>query len=124
MKQFICITILILSTLACTVSAVATPVPPTPVFTKQAIPSPVPTVVVVKEVVVFDVSSTPVICTVHSGVGNGYVNIRSCAGVDCSILIVVTDSSVVQILGHADEWTHVKYSVIDGWIKSDLCKGE
>jgi uncharacterized protein YgiM (DUF1202 family) len=69
-------------------------------------------------------TQTPTVCNVQTGIGGGTVNLRTCAGVSCSILDIVTEGERLTILT-AGNWTHVTTKDgVTGWLNSKYCKGK
>ncbi len=63
-------------------------------------------------------------CNVNTGIDGGTVNLRSCAGTDCSVLAIVTEGERLNILA-AGLWTQATNADgVTGWINSTYCKGK
>jgi uncharacterized protein YgiM (DUF1202 family) len=63
-------------------------------------------------------------CNVNTGIEGGTVNLRSCAGTDCSVLAIVTEGERLDILT-AGLWTQATNADgVTGWINSVYCKGK
>lgn len=69
-------------------------------------------------------SRTPTVCNVQTGIDGGTVNLRTCAGVSCAVLDIVTegDRLTVNIAGN---WANVTTADgVTGWLNSKYCKGK
>lgn len=63
-------------------------------------------------------------CEVITGINNGTVNLRSCAGTSCAVLDIVTEGERLSILTPG-LWTHVTTEDgVTGFINSNYCKGK
>lgn len=83
--------------------------PPTP--TAQPSRTPTPT-------------TAPTVCYVQTGIEGGAVNLRTCAGVSCVVLDIVTEGERLTVLT-AGAWTHVTTEDgVTGYINSKYCKGK
>lgn len=64
------------------------------------------------------------VCNIKTGVDNGAVNLRSCAGTSCGVLDILTEGESLDILS-AGLWMRVTTSRgFTGWINSNYCKGK
>jgi uncharacterized protein YgiM (DUF1202 family) len=69
-------------------------------------------------------TQTPTVCNVQTGIDGGTVNLRTCAGVACEVLDIVTEGERLTILT-AGNWTHVTNADgVTGWLNSKYCKGK
>jgi uncharacterized protein YgiM (DUF1202 family) len=63
-------------------------------------------------------------CEVNTGIEGGTVNLRTCAGVSCAVLDIVTEGESLTILT-AGNWTHATTKDgVTGWLNSKYCKGK
>jgi len=64
------------------------------------------------------------VCVVRTGYDSGTVNLRTCAGVTCAVLDIVTEGERLTVLA-AGNWTHVTTKDgVTGYINSNYCKGK
>lgn len=64
------------------------------------------------------------VCHVQTGIEGGTVNLRTCAGVSCAVLDIVTEGEPLTILT-AGAWAHVMTEDgVMGYINSKYCKGK
>lgn len=69
-------------------------------------------------------TNTPEACNVQTGIEGGTVNLRTCAGVSCAVLDIVTEGERLTILT-AGAWMNVTTeSGVTGWLNSKYCKGK
>ena len=113
---------LILPALACTMSNQARGAMPTP--------SQEPTIITVNKLpeIAADAplspTATATACEVDTGIEGGTVNLRTCAGISCSVLAIVTEGESLDILT-AGNWIQVTNTDgVTGWLNSKYCKGK
>ncbi len=64
------------------------------------------------------------ICKVITGIENGHVNLRSCAGLACSVLLVLEEGQALTVI-RPGAWQEVKTELgAQGWINSNYCKSK
>lgn len=69
-------------------------------------------------------ANTPTVCRVQTGIEGGTVNLRTCAGVSCAVLDIVTEGEPLTVLT-AGAWAHVMTEDgVMGYINSKYCKGK
>lgn len=69
-------------------------------------------------------TDTPEACNVQTGIEGGTVNLRTCAGVSCAVLDIVTEGERLTILT-AGNWKQVTTEDgVTGWLNSKYCKGK
>lgn len=69
-------------------------------------------------------TQAPTVCRVQTGIEGGTVNLRTCAGVSCAVLDIVTEGEPLTVLT-AGAWTHVTTEDgVTGYINSKYCKGK
>jgi uncharacterized protein YgiM (DUF1202 family) len=69
-------------------------------------------------------TNTPTVCNVQTGIEGGAVNLRTCGGLSCAVLDVVTEGERLTILT-AGNWTRATTeSGVTGWLNSKYCKGK
>lgn len=67
---------------------------------------------------------TPTVCNVQTGIDGGTVNLRTCGGVSCAVLDIVTEGERLTILT-AGAWMNVTTEDgVTGWLNSKYCKGK
>ncbi len=67
-------------------------------------------------------TNTPEACNVQTGIEGGTVNLRTCAGVSCAVLDIVTEGERLTILT-AGAWMNVTTEDgVTGYINSNYCK--
>jgi uncharacterized protein YgiM (DUF1202 family) len=67
---------------------------------------------------------TPTVCNVQTGIEGGAVNLRTCGGVSCAVLDIVTEGERLTILT-AGAWMNVTTKDgVTGWLNSKYCKGK
>lgn len=67
-------------------------------------------------------TNTPEACDVQTGIEGGTVNLRTCAGVSCAVLDIVTEGERLTILT-AGAWMNVTTEDgVTGYINSNYCK--
>jgi uncharacterized protein YgiM (DUF1202 family) len=68
-------------------------------------------------------TAQPGTCEIHTGVDNGTVNLRQCAGTSCAVVTVLSEGESLTILT-AGLWANVTtVDGVTGWLKSTYCKG-
>ncbi len=70
-------------------------------------------------------SATPFV-VVQTGYANGWLNLRSCAGLDCPVLGVVQEGQALRLLGSQTNalgavWLHVDAGGLTGWVSRSFC---
>jgi uncharacterized protein YgiM (DUF1202 family) len=61
-------------------------------------------------------------CTVTTGIDAGTVNLRSCAGVGCAVVLVLTEGEPLTMLTPG-VWAQVQTGEgVTGWINAKYCK--
>lgn len=69
-------------------------------------------------------TDTPSVCNVQTGIDGGTVNLRTCGGLSCGVLGIVTEGERLTILT-AGAWMNVTTeSGVTGWLNSKYCKGK
>lgn len=69
-------------------------------------------------------TNTPTVCNVQTGIDGGTVNLRTCGGVSCAVLDIVTEGERLTILT-AGAWMNVTTEDgVTGWLNSKYCKGK
>lgn len=67
-------------------------------------------------------TNTPEVCNVQTGIEGGTVNLRTCGGVSCAGLGIVTEGERLTILT-AGAWMNVTTeSGVTGWLNSKYCE--
>jgi len=68
-------------------------------------------------------TAKPETCTVVTGIDEGTVNLRACAGAACgAVLDILTEGEMVRIITPG-EWLNVTTeSGVTGWLKSNYCR--
>jgi uncharacterized protein YgiM (DUF1202 family) len=61
------------------------------------------------------------VCVVRTGYDSGTVNLRTCAGVTCAVLDIVTEGERLTVLT-AGDWAHVEKDGVTGWLNSKFCE--
>ncbi len=69
--------------------------------------------------------ATPVVsCEVMTGIDEGHVNLRACAGMTCPVLLVLEDGQALTVI-QSGAWNEVKTEDgARGWMNSKYCKGK
>ena len=63
-------------------------------------------------------------CKVYTGMDNGTVNLRKCAGTSCAVLDIVTEGDVLTVT-NGGAWLEVfTVESLHGFINSNYCKKE
>jgi hypothetical protein len=61
-------------------------------------------------------------CEVMTEVDKGHVNLRTCAGTACPVLLVLEDGQALTVI-QSGTWNEVKtFDGVRGWINSNFCK--
>lgn len=69
-------------------------------------------------------TNAPSVCNVQTGIDNGAVNLRGCAGTWCEVKRILTEGERLNIL-QAGNWTRVTTEDgVTGYINSTYCKGK
>ena len=67
-------------------------------------------------------TSTPIVCTVTTGLKTGKVNLRQCAGTSCGVIALLSDSDPLLIIS-TGAWLKVRTADnLHGYINSKYCK--
>lgn len=67
-------------------------------------------------------TATPALCVVVTGLHEGRVNLRTCAGLACSVSSVLTEGQPLTLL-QAGAWSQVRTGAgVTGYINSKFCK--
>lgn len=67
-------------------------------------------------------TNAPEACNVQTGIEGGTVNLRTCAGVSCAVLDIVTEGEPLTILTPG-AWMNVTTADgVTGWLNSKYCK--
>lgn len=76
-------------------------------------------------------TNTLEVCNVQTGIEGGTVNLRTCGGLSCAVVDIVTEGERLTILtagastGYASLWMNVTTeSGVTGWLNSKYCKGK
>lgn len=56
-------------------------------------------------------------CTVKTGTADGILHLRSCAGIDCSVLAYLPENTSIRVLIRGD-WSQVLVFNMIGWVNS------
>jgi uncharacterized protein YgiM (DUF1202 family) len=132
MKRYLTIIALLLAALACSLSAPPAALlevqnTPTPTFTPAAMrilwSSPTPPPTTCPE----HMTATPTqaaSCKVKTGLQDGRLNLRSCAGVDCPAIAWLQEGAPLTILPTppANGWLPVQVGDLKGWVNSTFCE--
>lgn len=69
-------------------------------------------------------TDAPEACNVQTGIEGGTVNLRTCAGVSCAVLDIVTEGERLTV-NIAGNWANVTTADgVTGYINSKYCKGK
>jgi uncharacterized protein YgiM (DUF1202 family) len=69
-------------------------------------------------------TNTPTVCNVQTGIEGGTVNLRTCGGVACGVLDILTEGERLTILT-AGAWINVTTEDgVTGWLNAKYCKGK
>jgi len=67
-------------------------------------------------------TKTARMCNVTTGVDKGLVNLRTCAGTACPVLLVLKDRQTLMVI-QSGAWNEVMTNAgAHGWINSNFCK--
>ena len=67
-------------------------------------------------------TSTPIVCTVTTGIETGKVNLRQCAGTSCGVISLLSDRDPLLIIS-TGAWLKVRTADnLHGYINSKFCK--
>ena len=67
-------------------------------------------------------TATPALCVVVTGLQEGRVNLRTCAGVACGVSSVLTEGQPLTVL-QAGAWSQVRTGAgVTGYLNSKFCK--
>jgi len=123
MKKYLILLALVLAAMACQievydVDSVAAMSAPLPTVTQ-----PLPTLLTVpREVLTVPKSK---ILTVDTGVPGGFVNLRSCASVECSVVGLLAEGAQVELIVYMDNgWAFVDAAEKYGYVYSEFLTGE
>lgn len=61
-------------------------------------------------------------CTVSTGIENGALNVRACAGLACAIVGTVAQGDVITITEAGDQWLGVDAGSLAGYVKAEFCE--
>ena len=67
-------------------------------------------------------TDTPQACQVHTGAPDGWLNVRSCAGVACQVIGNLPEGATVAPLGDPGPWRMVQAAELTGWVYSDFLR--
>lgn len=63
-----------------------------------------------------------IVCNVLTGIDTGRVNLRTCAGVMCPVLLVLNEGQALTVI-HSGAWNEVTTANgVTGFINSNYCK--
>ena len=111
-------TLAVVVTLSCQVITPPTTLPAPPPATVTATLAPAPVTVTVTLPTTEPVGQAPAeTCTVTTGVSNGSVNLRSCAGVTCPAGSWAGEGAVLKVLETVAGWKRTAA----GWVWGELC---
>lgn len=65
---------------------------------------------------------SPERCIVDTGTAGGLLNMRSCAGTNCGVILVLDEGARLDVIDTADGWQEVQTQHGRGWINSNYCK--
>lgn len=69
-------------------------------------------------------TGTPSVCNVQTGIDGGTVNLRTCGGLSCGVMRVLTEGERLTIRT-AGAWMNVTTEDgVTGWLNSKYCKGK
>ncbi len=57
-------------------------------------------------------------CLVATGVENGALNVRACAGIQCPVLRVAREGDRFEVFGEANGWLNIG----EGWVNAQFCR--
>jgi len=121
MRRYLILLALVSTVLACQIEVYN-------VDSVAAMSAPLPTVTQTPSTVLTvarEVLTVPEMLTVDTGVPGGFVNLRSCASVECSVVGLLAEGAQVELIVYMDNgWAFVDAAGKYGYVYSDYLRGE